>query len=112
MNTIMTTSTFSPNFTLHLRGTPAGRPAFPALAQRQRIPKLALDGQPVGRSAVSARPAHRLVLPMPRESIAEQALFMIVALAAGGAVAETCGLVARLAPQWDAFTALVGRLIA
>ena len=112
MNTNMNTSTLVSPIGIGLRPASARRSPAPAPAQLQRLPKLALSAQTAARAAAPAQSSYRLVLPAPRESAAEKVAFLVVALSAGAALAEACGLMARLAPQWDAFTDLVARLIA
>jgi hypothetical protein len=112
MNLNMSTSTFAAPVGFGLRRASAGRRTIPALAQRQRLPKLALSDRSVARPAAPSPSAGRPVLLSPHASTAEQAVLLLAALTAGAALAEAGGLMARLAAQWDAFTDLVARLIA
>ena len=112
MNTIMTTSTCNPTIGFGRCGAAAGRTVVSTLAQRQRLPRLTVGGPPPARPATPVWSGGRLVLPAPDESAAGRIMVPVLALTAGAALAEAFGLMARLAPQWDAFTALVARLIA
>lgn len=112
MKTTMNTATFNQTLSFDLPKPQAVRRSIPAPARRQLLPTLTLSRRPAARAATPVRTAGSVIMPDRSVSTAEKVAFSLIALAGAAALAEACGLMARLAPQWDSFSDLIARLIA
>lgn len=111
MKTTMNTATFNQTLSFDLPQTQAVRRSIPAPARRQLLPTFTLSRRPAVRAAAPARAAGSVIMPARSESTAEKVAFSLIAIAGAAALAEACGLMAKLAPQWDGFASMVARLI-